>query len=209
MKIARTLGVVIVLALGAAACGSGTTQARTVALRPVSPASAGVAATSQPSDTTAVATAQISAPAATAAPHSAVPGIGQSTPKSGTAPPAVSSPATSAPSATVTTKASVPPVTASALAARRQPTSAEIAQVIASVKTALPFVTLTAAQIAQAGNQVCSAFDQGKTFAQVTTQVLATLGGAALGGLIPASVPAGAVRTLVTMFCPGYTSKLA
>jgi hypothetical protein len=100
-------------------------------------------------------------------------------------------------------------VTTSALAARRQPTSAEIAQVIAGVKTALPFVTLTAAQISQAGNQVCSAFDQGKTFAQVTTQVLATLGGAALGGLIPASVPAGAVRTLVTLFCPGYASKLA
>jgi hypothetical protein len=100
-------------------------------------------------------------------------------------------------------------VTTSALAARRQPTSAEIAQVIAGVKTALPFVTLTATQIAQAGNQVCSAFDQGKTFAQVTTQVLATLGGAALGGLIPASVPAGSVRTLVTLFCPGYASKLA
>jgi hypothetical protein len=100
-------------------------------------------------------------------------------------------------------------VTASALASRRQPSSAEIAQVIASVKTALPFVTLTTTQIAQAGNQVCSAFDQGKTFAQVTTQVLATLGGGALGGLVPASVPAGAVRTLVTLFCPGYASKLA
>ncbi len=209
MKTARTLGVVIVVALGAGACGSGATQARTVALRPVSPATAGVAATSQPPVTTAVATAQVAAPAATAASHPALPSGGQSTPKSVTAPPAVASPATAAPSATVTTKTSVPPVTASALAARRQPTSAEIAQVIASVKTALPFVTLTAAQIGQAGNQVCSAFDQGKTFAQVTTQVVATLGGAALGGLIPASVPAGAVRTLVTMFCPGYASKVA
>jgi hypothetical protein len=102
----------------------------------------------------------------------------------------------------------VPAAPTTTLAPRRQPTSAEIAQVIANVKAALPFVTLTAAQVSQAGAQVCSAFDQGKTFAAVTAQVLASIGGAALGNLVPSSVPASAVRTLVTMYCPGYLAKL-
>jgi hypothetical protein len=93
--------------------------------------------------------------------------------------------------------------------ARRTPTAAELSQAIAAVHSLLPTITPTVAQIADAGNQVCTLFDQGQTAAQVKNQMLSVVGLGSLSFMIPASVPDTAVRTLVALYCPGYASKLS
>ena len=93
--------------------------------------------------------------------------------------------------------------------ARRTPSPAEVQNAISQLKSQvggiLLLVSPTPAQIDQAGDQVCTAFDNGQTFAQVKATGLS---------MIPASItvpPATvdwAVRQAVTMYCPGHTSKL-
>lgn len=70
----------------------------------------------------------------------------------------------------------------------------------------IPLFHPTAAQVAQAGNQVCSAFDAGQTYSQVKAQALSMAG--QYRNLIPASAPDWAARKLVAMYCPGYASKI-
>ncbi|MDQ6615475.1 MAG: hypothetical protein M3083_12200 [Actinomycetota bacterium] len=72
----------------------------------------------------------------------------------------------------------------------------------------LPLFTPTPAQIATAGDQVCTALDQGKTFSQVKSAALNLVGAGSLSWLIPSSVPDTAIRTLVALYCPANTSKL-
>ena len=89
------------------------------------------------------------------------------------------------------------------------PTTAEVNAVILELKTRvggmLMLVSPTPAQIAEAGDQVCTAFDNGQSFAQVKATGLS---------MIPASVtvtPATAdwaVRQAVALFCPGHANKL-
>lgn len=208
---AKRLGAVVVVALGAAAC-AGSVATKSPAAAGVSGSSVGAAATVTTHAANAPATptpppAATVAPGPTAVPATTAPTAAPTTAKvpAGRPPSSPAAPASPAPTATTPVVPAAPTTT---LAPRRQPTSGEIAQVIANVKAALPFVTLTSTQVTQAGAQVCSAFDQGQTFAAVTAQVLSSIGGAALAGLVPSSVPAGAVRTLVTMFCPGYLVKL-
>jgi hypothetical protein len=100
------------------------------------------------------------------------------------------------------TTPTVPP-----LPARTQPTVAQVNQVIASVHALVPLFTPTKAQIATVGNQVCTAFDQGKTLAQVKSTAM-QMAGVYAALLSPATVNT-AVRTIVTLYCPGYLSKLA
>ncbi|HEX3542295.1 MAG TPA: hypothetical protein VHT75_17820 [Acidimicrobiales bacterium] len=98
--------------------------------------------------------------------------------------------------------------TASTLPPRTQPTAVQVKEAITAFQNAVPFFTPTAAQIADVGNQVCTDFDHGMTFAQITSKALDMVGAGALSFLIPASVPAQAVRTLVKLYCPGYAPRL-
>jgi hypothetical protein len=87
---------------------------------------------------------------------------------------------------------------------RRQPSSAEVQQAIKGLEQYVDF-TPTPFQVAQAGDMVCDAFDEGQTFAQVK---------AAARAMVPSSyeVKPGAddyvVRTAVRLYCPSYTSRL-
>jgi hypothetical protein len=91
---------------------------------------------------------------------------------------------------------------------RRTPSAAEMNQAIKAVHSLVPFFTPTAADVADAGNQVCTAFDQGKSFSQVKSKALDMVGAGSFSWLIPSSVAGDAVRTLVNLYCPAYASKL-
>jgi predicted membrane-bound mannosyltransferase len=92
------------------------------------------------------------------------------------------------------------------VAARTQPSAAQVAQVIARVHALIPLFTPTAAQIANVGNEVCTAFDQGETVAQIKATALQMAG--IYAALLSPSVVNSAVTTIVTLYCPGYASKL-
>ncbi|MGH9188511.1 MAG: hypothetical protein ACRD0Q_00530 [Acidimicrobiales bacterium] len=99
------------------------------------------------------------------------------------------------------------PAPASTIAPRTQATSAQINQAIQGLRPYVFLFSPSPAQVTQAGDQVCTAFDQGKTFAEVKA-----LGLAAVAKVPLISVSAGAadyvVRTGVALFCPAYQSKL-
>jgi hypothetical protein len=119
-----------------------------------------------------------------------------------------------APATTPTTVAPVAAPTpvaqaAPAKVARRTPTAAEVQGAIGELKSRvgglLLLVSPTPEQINQVGDQVCTAFDNNQSFAQVKATGLS---------MIPASVtvtPATAdwaVRRAVALYCPGHANKL-
>ncbi|HVT64024.1 MAG TPA: DUF732 domain-containing protein [Mycobacteriales bacterium] len=69
-------------------------------------------------------------------------------------------------------------------------------------------LTPTSAQVAQFGDEVCDAFDNGSTFAQVKAVILDKV-----KQLPFTTVTAGAadyvVKTAVSLYCPGYKSKVS
>ena len=92
--------------------------------------------------------------------------------------------------------------------ARRTPSAAEVQQALKTlpqyVKT---IIKPTAAQVAELGDRVCTAFDEGQTFAQVKAT------GLELVTQVPRTtvLPGGAdwvVRTIVALYCPGHAPKL-
>ena len=94
------------------------------------------------------------------------------------------------------------------LAARVNPTTAQVQAAIAQIATKIPFFSVaTDAQARQFGDAVCTAFDQGNSYAQVKTQVQQALSQLPLVTIKPADMDF-AIRTAVQLFCPGYTSKL-
>jgi hypothetical protein len=102
----------------------------------------------------------------------------------------------------------LPPITVPALAPRVQPTAAQVQSAIAGITSMvqLPlFFQITPANVAQVGNQVCTSFDQGQTFAQVKSTGLSMV-----SAYVPVSAAAAdyAVRTAVALYCPAYASKL-
>jgi hypothetical protein len=213
---ARGLGVVVALSLGVAACGTAsppTTASKAAVLAPA--AAAGTANAPISTKASTLPTVVVPEPATktrhTTAPVTATTGVQRKAGVANQAGPSTTRPSTTmaTPSVTTTPAGGAPPTTAaSTLAPRRQPTAAEVNQVIATVHNLLPFFTLTAAEVAAAGNQVCSAFDQGKTSAQVQAAVLNMVGAGGLGSLVPPSIPADAVSSLVNLYCPAYASKL-
>ena len=148
----------------------------------------------------AVAAAAVPTPAPTTVPKPKVP-----TPATTKAPVAKAAPATAPPVVAPAAAAPAAPVRV----ARRTPSATEVQGVINELKRQvggiLLLVSPTAAQIAQAGDQVCTAFDGGQSFAQVKATGLS---------MVPASItvpPATvdwAVRQAVTLYCPGHASKL-
>lgn len=198
-------GVALLFALGltVGACGAGTathTDAAATAAHPTSSTNAGngsatagslAATVATPAPTTAPTTSKPTAKAVASKPHVATT-------------PTVAAPATPAVAPTAVT---TPAPTTPTLPARTQPTAAEVNQVIATVHSLFPLFTPTPAQIAQVGNEVCTAFDQGKTVAQVKTAAMQVAG--VYASLIPPNVVNTAVHTIVSLYCPGYTSKLS
>lgn len=142
-------------------------------------------------------------------------GPGTSAPTTAPRPRVTAPPTTKAPAAKAAPVASSP-VAAPAAApaaqvkvARRSPSPAEVQAGITQLKTKVGGLLLlfspTPAQIAQAGDQVCTAFDSGQSFTQVKATGLS---------MIPPSVVVTpdtadwAVRQLVTLYCPGHSTKL-
>lgn len=102
----------------------------------------------------------------------------------------------------------LPPVTVPALAPRTVPSAAQVQSAIAGISSMvqLPFFfSITPANVAQVGDQVCTAFDQGQSFAQVKSTGLSMV--SAYVTVSPAAADY-AVRTAVSMYCPAYASKL-
>ena len=102
----------------------------------------------------------------------------------------------------------LPPVTVPALAARTVPSAAQVQSAIQGITglVQLPlFFQITPANVADVGNRVCTAFDQGQTFAQVKSTGLSMV-----SAYVPVSDAAAdyAVRKAVQLYCPGYASKL-
>ena len=126
-----------------------------------------------------------------------------------TTPKVKAAPVTTVPAPVVTLPpVTVPPVTVPALAPRTVPSAAQVQSAIAGISSMvqLPFfITISPANVAQVGDQVCTAFDQGQSFAQVKSTGLSMV--SAYVTVSPAAADY-AVRTAVSMYCPAYASKL-
>ena len=188
--------------------GDDAVRTATVALEQVDaagPVHAGVAAGQSETPATVV---------ATEAPAHAAPATKASTPRT-TTPPTTKAPrptrttAAPAPATAAAPPAAAPVPTAPVKVPRRTPSAAEVQAAITQLKQQvgglLLLVSPTPDQIAQAGDQVCTAFDNGQTFAQVKATGLS---------MIPASITVSpatvdwAVRQAVTLYCPGHANKL-
>ena len=122
--------------------------------------------------------------------------------------PTAASASTPAPSAVALPAPNAAPA-APARVARRTPTPAEVQAAITELKGRvgglLMLVSPTPAQIDQVGDQVCTAFDNGQSFAEVRATGLS---------MIPPSVTVSpstadwAVRHAVALYCPGHANKL-
>lgn len=108
----------------------------------------------------------------------------------------------------------VTPVTAGAkapaktTASRTVPTAAEVQQAITAVRAIIPFYTPTPTDIATAGNEVCTALDQGESLAQVQAAALGMIGASSYASFIPSADTQVAIQTLVSLYCPGYASRV-
>jgi hypothetical protein len=143
--------------------------------------------TTVPPETTVPAPATTAAPKVTAAPTTA-PAV--------TAPPATNPPTT-------------PPPTAAqpATAPRANPTDAQVVAAMQLLKARIPLLPVNAAYGRQFGDAVCSAFDQGNNFSQVKTMAMQAVSQIPFIKITTADADF-AVRTAVSLFCPGYASKL-
>ncbi|MGN6474121.1 MAG: DUF732 domain-containing protein [Mycobacteriales bacterium] len=95
------------------------------------------------------------------------------------------------------------------LAPRTTPSASAVSSAIAGLRQYVnsPF-TPTAKQVAQFGNDVCTAFDQGHTYSAVISEVEQKV------HQIPfTSLKSGGadyvVKTAVSLYCPGYSSKVS
>lgn len=144
----------------------------------------------------------------TAAPATTVAKPKVTTPPTTKAPKVAAAPKAAAPAPAVTAAPAAPAPAAVTKVARRVPTAAEIQAVITRLKKDIPiltFVTISPAQIDQAGDQVCTAFDNGQTFAQVKATGLSMIPSSVT---VPAATADWAVRQAVALYCPGHANKL-
>jgi hypothetical protein len=94
------------------------------------------------------------------------------------------------------------------VAARANPSTAEVNAAIGQIASRIPFFAVaTDAQARQFGDAVCTAFDQGNSYASVKSQVQQALSQLPLVTIKPADMDF-AIRTAVQLFCPGYSSML-
>jgi hypothetical protein len=95
------------------------------------------------------------------------------------------------------------------LAARTTPSASAVSKAISGLRNFVHTpLTPSSGQVAQFGDAVCTAFDDGKTFSQVKAEILAQV-----KKLPFTTVTAGAadyvVTTAVSLYCPGYQSKVS
>jgi len=122
------------------------------------------------------------------------------------APPTTRAPA---PRAAVAAPAEAAAPAAPTLAQRTVPTAAQVQQVINDISqmVQLPLlVRITPAHVAQIGDQICTAFDQGQTFAQVKATGLSMV--TKYGVAVSPAAADYAVRQGVALYCPAYASRL-
>jgi hypothetical protein len=86
------------------------------------------------------------------------------------------------------------------------PSSAQVQAALATMPQS-PLFKPTEAQGRQFGDQVCTAFDQGQSFAQIKASALQAASRIPLVSISAADIDR-AVRTAVNLFCPGYQSRL-
>ena len=161
----------------------------------VAPAAAAPAPEPAPTPTTAAPATTVAKPKVTTPPTTKAPRVAAAPKPAAPAPVVAAAPAAPAPA--VVTKV-----------ARRVPTPAEIQAVITRLKKDIPilsFVTIAPAQIDQAGDQVCTAFDNGQTFAQVKATGLSMIPAQVT---VPTTTADWAVRQAVALYCPGHANKL-
>jgi hypothetical protein len=91
---------------------------------------------------------------------------------------------------------------------RTGPTSEQLADVIAQVKDRIPMsFQPNDSHVIAFGDAVCTAFDQGKSAAQVRTLVLQAASQLPTITVSQANA-VFAVKTAVNLFCPGYSAGL-
>lgn len=160
----------------------------------------------QPGDT--VARPAAAAPTTAAAPATTMAPVTTVAKLKTTTPPTTKAPAKATQAAVAAAPAPTVPVTV-AKVRRRVPTTAEVQTAIAELKQkvggVLLFVSPTQAQLDQAADQICTAFDNGQSFAQVKATGLSMIPSSIV--VAPATVD-WAVRRAVTLYCPGHASKL-
>jgi hypothetical protein len=162
----------------------------------------------QPGDATATTAPATTAPPTTAPPTTVAKAATATTkatsPARSTAAPAAaqpSSPAAAAPSAAAPVAAAV------AKAARKVPSPGEVSAAIAALPQYVhSILTPTPAQVAQLGDQVCTAFDQGQTAAQIEATGLSMVTKVPLTTVLPGGA-AWVAKTAVALYCPDYASK--
>lgn len=229
MLLAATAGVTLVLGLGVTAHGMPReggdvvrgTVSSDVAQAPGSVATAllGTTPGAEVTDAAAPASAAVAVPGPVGAVVAVAVKLPANAPAKKASPPPVSK-ASAAPAAstTVPTLATAPTGTAPAAVAavagpvavaRRTPTSAEVEDTIDELQRQigglLRFVPPKASQIADAGDEVCTGFDRGETFAQVKDKGMSAVPSSIT--VKPATVD-WAVRRAVTIYCPGHADKL-
>ncbi|HUQ63671.1 MAG TPA: DUF732 domain-containing protein [Acidimicrobiales bacterium] len=135
------------------------------------------------------------APAVTAAPSrsSSSPGAAASVASEEAAPEPAS--AVSAPAAATATGV-----------ARTTPSSAQVQAAIQGIHQRIPIFTPTAAQVADFGNQVCSAFDSGQSYSQVKATGLQMVTQYPFVSITSADAD-WMIHTAVSMYCPGHADK--
>lgn len=186
--------------------GNVTTVAASASIEAVAAAPA-----RQPGDTGAAASAPTTAPPTTVAPTTTVakaPAATTPTTKPRTVTTAAPAAKAAAPAATVAPATTPAAPAAPTKAARRVPSAAEVQQAINTLPQYVhSILTPTPAQVAQLGDQVCTAFDNGQTFAQVKATGLSMVTQVPLTTVLPGGAD-WVVKTIVNLYCPGYASKL-
>jgi hypothetical protein len=98
---------------------------------------------------------------------------------------------------------------AQSIASRTNPSSEQVADVIAEVKKRMPPSFLpNEGHVRAFGDAACTAFDEGKTAPQVRALVMQAASQVPSVAVSPADADF-AVGTAVHLFCPGYSARLA
>jgi hypothetical protein len=100
-----------------------------------------------------------------------------------------------------------PVATSTTLPARAEPTGAEMSHAIALFHERIPLYRPSEDQVRRFGDALCTALDQGRTYAELAAAVQKAAGQIPLVRVSAADVNL-AIRTIVAMFCPGYEGQL-
>jgi predicted RecA/RadA family phage recombinase len=104
-------------------------------------------------------------------------------------------------------KKTAPVKTVAKKAVRTKPSASALASAVSGLKQYVHTIfSITSSEVAEFGNEVCSAFDKNESYSAIKSQITAKV-----KQLPFTTVTAGAadyvVRTAVKLYCPGYTSR--